>query len=305
MSSREGTEADHICKYCHLCANDGGPLASPAVDPIRSSRKKKRTHKPSSPSGSEDDRNRKDLDITMRKTTTKGDENDSRIEKCREEARISHLKTKRAVKEARQALAESDDLEEEERMSIEERRDNAAAKNLEDIYEIIGKYLKNCQPEPRKKPRILSVEEVDSPFTFRMRDRNDVRNEPSTFWADIAAKLPWKNKITEKSEIQRTPESRINNAREPRQTVGRPALIYDTKEREKQKLRAISQKSGISAAITLQCEADAGYKEMILKAKRKISLTEIDIDDCKIRRGYTGRMVIEIPGEDASDKADT
>lgn len=46
------------------------------------------------------------------------------------------------------------------------------------------------------------------------------------------------------------------------------------------------------------------YNELITKAKREISLDEIGINDCKIRRRFTGGVVIEIPGEESNGKAD-
>lgn len=41
-----------------------------------------------------------------------------------------------------------------------------------------------------------------------------------------------------------------------------------------------------------------------MKAKRKIALTDYGIEECKTRRGYAGGLVIEIPGEGATQKAD-
>lgn len=84
----------------------------------------------------------------------------------------------------------------------------------------------------------------------------------------------------------------------------RPELMHDVRERKRNRLRAMSQRNDRSAAITLQRDGEDNYNEIILKAKREISLTEIGINDCKIRRGYTGGLVIEIPGEGASMKAD-
>lgn len=75
-------------------------------------------------------------------------------------------------------------------------------------------------------------------------------------------------------------------------------------ERKIKTLRAMRQRSDRSVAITMQCEGEINYNEMILKAKKEISLADIGIKDCRIRRGYTGGLVIEIPGEDASVKAD-
>lgn len=69
-------------------------------------------------------------------------------------------------------------------------------------------------------------------------------------------------------------------------------------------MKRVNQRNMKSAAVTMICEENGSYNELILKAKREIVLTDYGIEDCKIRRGFTGGLVIEIHGEEAVDKAD-
>lgn len=251
------------------------------------------------------DEDGEDMEAELRKTSKRNKECEVEMQKCREEARISHLKTRRAVRDARQTLAESDDLEEINEINNKRREENTREKTLEDIYNIIGKYLMDKKPESKKKPTILSVEEVNPPKCLQNeRTRRGDGRALNRAWADIAARVPWKSRINEKYDIRRTSESQSENLREPTQIFKRPNLARDNKEREIQKLNTALSRSSRSAAIILQGDGETNYNEIILKAKREISLVELGINDCKVRRGYTGGMVIEIPGEGATDKAD-
>lgn len=223
------------------------------------------------------------------------------MDEFRMEAEISHMKTREAVKEARRTLAESDDMR-EEKNNIGN-GGHKMEKTLESIYKMIGECLKNGPQNENKKPRIINVEKVNPPFDFRLRQENENTSQPTTSWAEVAAKIPWKSQVSEKYRERAEINMRSDNG-SYRSNMERPVLAQDNRDRERNRLRMINQRNNRSAAVTLQCDNDARYNEIITKAKREIQLEELGIDDCKIRRGYTGGMVIEIPGEEANQKAD-
>lgn len=66
----------------------------------------------------------------------------------------------------------------------------------------------------------------------------------------------------------------------------------------------IERKTKKTAAITITSRGDITNKDIMIKAKREITLKDMGIENCQIRSGFTGGLVIEIPGDDAETKAD-
>lgn len=212
LLNRDEKEMDYRCKNCESNLSEDGLLGSPTITGTsKSNRKRRRIYTPSPPSpprgGGKDGGNVED---GIEDLLTGNEGRTTKMERYKKEARISHLRTKKAVRDARQTLAESDEMEEMNE-TANKREDNAGKnKTLEDIYSMIGKYLTNKQPEVQGKPTILSVEEVNPTFVFKARNRNEATEGPSTSWADIAARIPWKSKIAENYGAKQGPETQEN-----------------------------------------------------------------------------------------------
>lgn len=61
-----------------------------------------------------------------------------------------------------------------------------------------------------------------------------------------------------------------------------------------------------TAAVTLTVlpESSASYADIMWTCRREIDLKKLRIEDVKIRRAVTDGIILEIPGEDASSRAD-
>lgn len=172
--NKEEAAVDYTCRNCGMKTTDGRfPEGSLENSSARNSRKRRRTCIPSPPACNNAGKRPGDLDASTREQSVRGDENEDRMKEYKEEARISHLKTRRVVREDRQTLAESDELEEEKEIINKRESGVIKEKTLEDAYEIIGKYLRNIQPEPRDRLRIACIEEVNPPLAFGRRVRDD------------------------------------------------------------------------------------------------------------------------------------
>lgn len=61
-----------------------------------------------------------------------------------------------------------------------------------------------------------------------------------------------------------------------------------------------------TAVVAIRTRNDnISYVEILKKARQEISLGEIGIEVTKIRRGINGSIMIEIPGQESSEKANT
>lgn len=124
-------------------------------------------------------------------------------------------------------------------------------------------------------------------------------------WADVVAKRksPEKqhrrnNKYERKeSENYSTDEQELQR-REDR--IKRKTRQYKTAKPEE----IIGKKKKKTAAISITTRGEITNREIMIKAKREIVLKDYGNENCQIRSGFTGGLVIEIPGEDAESKAD-
>ncbi|EFN68884.1 hypothetical protein EAG_11695, partial [Camponotus floridanus] len=61
-----------------------------------------------------------------------------------------------------------------------------------------------------------------------------------------------------------------------------------------------------TAAVTIKVKDESiSYAEIIKKARGEISLSELQIENQRIRKGINGSIIIEIAGQDSQQKADT
>lgn len=245
-----------------------------------------------------------------------GNRYSAEIEKFKEEARFCHNETIKIARDMKKLLAESrikkrDKLYEkpEEKREREER-----IRIIEDIHKLIGEFLNDDETEGKKKPRIKSIESIDVPYRFEVQEYRPKEPIPSTSWADIDAQIPWRNfenTLKENHNVNSVNNTNIelgvrnrNYTRATDQIHRRTNINQANREHDINKLKQLKLRNTKSAAITITCEDNTKYSEIISKAKREINLTEYDIEECKIRRGYNGGLVMEISGGDAASKAD-
>nr|XP_012218038.1 PREDICTED: uncharacterized protein LOC105669575 [Linepithema humile] len=92
--------------------------------------------------------------------------------------------------------------------------------------------------------------------------------------------------------------SRADDFRYPGPSSGIPT-------KKKDKVSNLKRKVPRTSAISIFIEdPDITYAEVIGLAREKISLSDLNISDTKIKRSITGGVIIEIPGENSDLKAD-
>lgn len=215
------------------------------------------------------------------------------------------METRRIVGDVRRLLVESEMKEGKYDNSEDEKNKKEKEMALIEIYQLTGDFLKESKTSKKDKPTITGIEKIATSFSLSMQEHRSGANAPSTSWIDIEPRMPWnrKKEVLENKNVNISTKQNIDIVSDI-QNERRRNTREEYKERELRRLKYIMQRNSKSTAITIQCEGDATYNEVILKAKKKIKLTEYNIDDCKIRKGYTGGLVIEIPGEGAVHKAD-
>lgn len=206
-----------------------------------------------------------------------------------EEVNAEHIENQKVVANARAVIRES-----EYAMRKDIKKDEATKTLMMDINKLLDNYFEdNKEQEGRNKPIIKNIEKVSYPLERLGR----VRGSTST-WTEIAAG-PSQSRAPEKRK-------RINQVPAKGE---RKSYKDNSKERERyarnlDHLNNLLKKNNKTAAITINCREEEKYTEIMLKAKRDISLKEIGIEDCRVRKGFTRGLIIEIPGDNADSKAD-
>lgn len=229
------------------------------------------------------------------------------LERCKEEARFCHSETKKVARDVKRLLAESE-TEGSTFDGIEERRNKKKVKTetMTEIYKLIGNYLNKDKKSKENKPRI--IENIKAPFVFGLQRYRPGDPLPSTSRAGNDEQTPWSDTADNLKENRYVNNvNNVNTVQDNARPVQPDRVIlqnHEIRERDIQRLKHTRQRNLKTAAITITCEEDVSYNEIITRAKREITLTEYGIEDCKTRRGYTGGLVMEISGEEAADKAD-
>jgi len=69
--------------------------------------------------------------------------------------------------------------------------------------------------------------------------------------------------------------------------------------------RSVPRRPPRSAAVALTCgEGGPTYADALRRARELVSLQDLNIEHTRIRRAATGAMLIELPGDEAKEKAD-
>lgn len=192
-----------------------------------------------------------------------------------------------------------DDIEEAEDISMKEKDPN------ENLLEnrLLQEHMRKTENKDKyKNPMIKSVESVNLPASLFSGKHLNKQENPSTSWADIAARLSGSLKdyrkilsSKEKKKETLTIRTQINKGEYAQD---------DKKEKNIKLLKSMNKRNEKTAAIVIQGDENTSYTKILRKAKSTVSLEELDIGDCKVRKGFTGGLVIKIPGANANYKAD-
>lgn len=240
----------------------------------------------------------------QRYTETEDDTCSDLIREYRRTARISHKRTETALHSVKNTMREIDGTAEGNKTKEECTEGTGIQTVLREIKTIIEKHInkeeENIKSKKKEKPIIKRVENVQMKIPFlENRPKRDVT------WADVVArrKLPEKHARRggkhggEDSEAYTTDEQELQEGEERmRRRERQPKLIKPEEIIERKKKK--------TAAISITTRGEITNKEIMMRARREIVLKDYDIEDCQIRNGFTGGLVIEIPGEDAENKAD-
>lgn len=147
--------------------------------------------------------------------------------------------------------------------------------------------VRPIKPTPRKLRFSVSEEKAQRTkqkvAERRINDRDFPRlPRPGVSWSTVA------KRGTENASMEDRRKSRGNERVKPPQVKRAPRITR-----------------GSTSVVTLTCgEADPSYAEALNEAKRRISLEELGISGTRMRRAFTGGLIIEVPGEEAASKAD-
>lgn len=114
-------------------------------------------------------------------------------------------------------------------------------------------------------------------------------------WADEVAKR--RSPIKQKAQYSRNESENNSTDENERYKEGR-------RMRKRKPEEIIEKRTKKTAAIAITTRGEITNKEIMLRAKKEIKLKELEIENCQIRSGFTGGLIIEITGENAERKAD-
>lgn len=242
----------------------------------------------------------------LRYTETDDDTCSGLIREYRRTARISHKRTESAIVSAKNTMQEIDERTDDNKqieMGKDKAEDTTMQHVLREVKSVIEKHLNNAEQSTKNKKGKLIIKKIENvqmriPF-LESRQKRDVT------WANVVAKRKSPEKQLRKNDKYERNES-DNYSTDDQVTYRR-----ENRMRGKQKQHKIAKPEDIierkkkkTAAIVIITKGEMTNKEIMTKAKREITLKEYGIENCQVRSGFTGGLVIEIPGEDAETKAD-
>lgn len=239
-------------------------------------------------------------------TETEDDTCSDLIKEYKRTARISYRRTETALFSAKNIMKEIDETTDDNKPK-EIEKDNTEETTIQhvlrEIKTVIEKHLNKAEQNVKSKkgkPIIKKVESVQMKIPFmENRPRRDVT------WADVIAKRKSPEKQHRRNDKNERKESEKYSTDEQElqrkeDRIGRKTRQYKTVKPEE----IIEKKKKKTAAISITTRGEITNREVMIKAKREIVLKDYGIENCQIRSGFTGGLVIEIPGEDAESKAD-
>lgn len=136
---------------------------------------------------------------------------------------------------------------------------------------------------PVTKPTITSNIQIIPPRNFAStKEMTGAEREMVDEWRTVAGKKgKRRGKIKGKGNMQKVREGMASSN------------LGQTKVRKPPR----------TAAVTITTQEGISYAEILRKAREKISLQDVGIEVSKIRKGINGGLIIEIPGNDSTQKA--
>lgn len=150
------------------------------------------------------------------------------------------------------------------------------------------------------KPRIISDVQIvpPRPQPRRVWKRIEVvGSEEEEGWTTVRGKRIGKSR---KSAKRMEGNERSENETTTRKNANREATAAPRPPVPKPRVARVPK----SAAVTITAKAEGfSYADAMKKAREKISLADLGIEDTRVRRAINGGLLIEIPGEGAQAKA--
>lgn len=208
---------------------------------------------------------------------------------------------------ARNALKEIEETTDDGKQmetKITKTEDTTIKNVLMELKSVIDKHLNNTEQVTKNKkgkPIIKNIENVKLNIPFLENRRRDVT------WADVVAKRrsPGKQNVQrgrQESDEGTTDDPETTETYRTKNKTARMQKQQQMRTREPEEI--IERKTKKTAAITITTRGDITNKDIMIRAKREITLKDLGIENCQVRSGFTGGLVIEIPGDDAETKAD-
>ncbi|XP_059061652.1 uncharacterized protein LOC131854547 [Achroia grisella] len=122
-------------------------------------------------------------------------------------------------------------------------------------------------------------------------------------WATVVRR----GKKSRTTNAQSAPATQQNTAESAAAAQQNAAKKKAAAERRRRK-RRLKPPSSSAIAITIDPAAEEGgltYESVLREAKEKISLADLGITDLRFRLGVTGCRILEVPGADTGDKANS
>ncbi|XP_059047805.1 uncharacterized protein LOC131843207 [Achroia grisella] len=122
-------------------------------------------------------------------------------------------------------------------------------------------------------------------------------------WATVVRR----GKKSRTTNAQSAPATQQNTAESAAALQQQAAKKKAAAERRRKK-RRLKPPSSSAIAITIEPAAEEGgltYESVLREAKEKISLADLGITDLRFRLGVTGCRILEVPGADTGDKANS
>ncbi|XP_067216852.1 uncharacterized protein [Linepithema humile] len=158
----------------------------------------------------------------------------------------------------------------------------------------------------RKKPIITENARLDQRVTVCRQDGNTDSDKALPPQADnMEEAANWTTITKRKPKKKRTATSKDASTGKGSKTL--PSEVSQPKGQAKpREQRRRTRRAPRTAAVAIKGkDPQCSYAEILSEARRKISLTSLGIDSSKVRPAASGGVIIEIPGANRTQKADT
>lgn len=132
----------------------------------------------------------------------------------------------------------------------------------------------------KPKPKIISNIQLVPPRNPGLPKGNKEQEKENSEWKTVTGKK--RGRVKERRNMQGKNESNKRNRKQQQQQIRKPPR---------------------TAAVTITAGEGLTYADILRQAREKISLPDIGIERSRIRKSINGGLIIEIPGNDGTQKA--